>query len=114
MGDPQITVQLSQRQFSESPHELLLAALGSCTALTLKAYADRKAWALRDVRVSLKGEHTDAGFVITRHLVLDGDLDVEQRQRLVEIAGKCPVHKTLVGEIVINTTEGDWSPAIER
>jgi putative redox protein len=106
MSDATITVQLSQRKFQESPHELLLAALGSCTALTLKAYADRKAWPLRDVRVTLTGAHTEAGFVITRHLVLDGDLDAEQRHRLVEIAGKCPVHKTLVGDIVINTTEG--------
>ena len=88
-----------------APHELLLAALGSCTAMTLKLYADRKAWPLRDVRVSLKGEHTEAGFVITRQLVLDGDLDAEQRQRLVDIAGRCPVHKTLVGQIVINTSE---------
>ena len=86
-----------------SPHELLLAALGSCTAMTLKVYAERKGWPLRDVRVSLDGAHTDAGFVINRRLTLDGELDAEQRQRLIEIAEKCPVHKTLTGGIVINT-----------
>ena len=88
-----------------TPHELLLAALGSCTAMTLKVYAERKGWPLRDVRVNLTGENADGGgYVISRTLTIDGDLDAEQRQRLVEIADKCPVHKTLVGEITINTT----------
>lgn len=86
------------------PHELLLAALGACTAMTLKVYAERKGWPLRNVQVTLDGAHTEAGFVITRQLSLDGDLDAEQRQRLLEIADKCPVHKTLVGRITINTT----------
>ena len=87
-----------------TPHELLLAALGSCTAMTLKVYAERKGWPLRDVRVALSGAHNDGGFVITRQLSIDGDLDAEQRQRLLEIADKCPVHKTLLGEITINTS----------
>lgn len=87
-----------------SPHELLLASLGACTAMTLKVYAERKAWPLKDVRVTLNGSHVDGGFVITRHLAIEGDLDDEQRQRLAEIADKCPVHKTLLGEITINTT----------
>lgn len=88
-----------------TPHELLLAALGSCTAMTLKVYAERKGWTLRNVHVDLTGANSDAGYVITRVLTLDGDLDAEQRQRLVEIADKCPVHKTLIGEVIINTSE---------
>ena len=80
-----------------APHELLLAALGSCTAMTLKVYAERKGWPLRDVRVTLNGATTDGAFAITRQLTIDGDLDAEQRQRLLEIADKCPVHKTLAG-----------------
>jgi putative redox protein len=88
-----------------SPHELLLAALGSCPATKPKVYAERKGWPVRDVRVELSGAHSDAGFTITRTLRIDGDLDAEQRQRLLEIADKCPVHKTLVGEIRIDTSE---------
>jgi putative redox protein len=89
-----------------APHELLLSALGSCTAMTLKVYAERKGWPLRDVRVLLNGEHVDGRFVIARTLQLDGELDAEQRLRLTEIADKCPVHKTLTNQIVINTTAG--------
>ena len=87
-----------------APHELLLAALGSCTAMTLKVYAERKGWPLRDARVVLKASTTDAGFVIARQLTLTGDLDADQRQRLIEIADKCPVNKTLSGTITIQTT----------
>lgn len=88
-----------------APHELLLAALGSCTAMTLKVYAERKGWPLRDVRVILNGATSETGFTITRQLQIDGDLDDGQRQRLVEIANKCPVHKTLAGDITITTME---------
>lgn len=88
-----------------APHELLLAALGSCTAMTLKVYADRKGWPLRDVRVILNGASSETGFTITRQLQIDGDLDQEQRRRLIEIADKCPVHRTLTGDITISTAE---------
>jgi len=87
------------------PHELLLAALGSCTAMTLKMYAGRKEWPLTDVRVTLNGSRTDSGFAISLQVQLTGELDAEQRQRLLEIAGKCPVHKTLVGDVAIAITE---------
>jgi len=87
-----------------APHELLLAALGSCTAMTLKVYAERKGWPLRNLHVELNGATGATGFVITRVLTFDGQLDGEQRQRLIEIADKCPVHKTLSGHISIQTT----------
>ena len=89
-----------------TPHELLLSALGACTAMTLKVYAERKGWPLRDVHVTLNGANADGRYVISRQVTLDGDLDAEQRQRLVEIADKCPVHRTLTGEITVTTTEG--------
>lgn len=87
-----------------APHELLLAALGSCTAMTLRGYAERKGWPLRDLHITLNGEHGEEGFVITRELMMEGELDAEQRQRLLDIANKCPVHKTLSGTVTIHTT----------
>jgi putative redox protein len=94
-----------------SPHELLLLALGSCTSMTLKLYADRKGWPLRSAEVRLTLERvrreapgpTGDAVVIHRTIQLEGDLDADQRQRLLEIAGKCPVHKTLTGEIDIRS-----------
>jgi putative redox protein len=86
------------------PHELLLAALASCTAMTLKVYAERKGWPLQNVSVTVNGATTDAGFVITRQLDMTGALDGDQRQRLIEIADKCPVHKTLSGKVTIQTS----------
>lgn len=83
------------------PHEFLLTALGLCTSMTLKLYADRKGWALRHVEVKVSGKHEAGVFQMDREIKLDGDLDEEQRSRLLEIAGKCPVHKTLTGEITI-------------
>jgi len=88
-----------------APHEFLLAALGACTAMTLRMYAERKGWPLRDAHVTVNGAGSDGRFVITRQIALTGELDAEQRQRLLEIAGKCPVHKTLAGEIEIVTIE---------
>jgi putative redox protein len=87
-----------------APHELLLAALGACTASTLKVYAERKGWPLTNVQVRLNGATGESGLAITREITLEGQLDAEQRQRLIEIADKCPVHRSLTGEISITTT----------
>lgn len=86
------------------PHELLLGALGACTSMTLRLYAERKGWRLATVHVALTGEAVDGKYAITRKITMVGDLDAEQRQRLLEIADKCPVHRTLTGEVVIQTT----------
>jgi putative redox protein len=86
-----------------APHELLLAALATCTSMTVKVYADRKGWVLRRAEVTVEGAHEDGAFVMRRRVALDGDLDDEQRARLLEIAQKCPVHKTLSGTIRIAT-----------
>ncbi len=97
------------------PYDFLLAGLGACTAMTIRLYADKKGWPLRRVRVSLdhdKVHATDCSDCETREgkvdeivktITLEGDLDAEQRQRMIEIADKCPVHRTLHSEIKIRT-----------
>jgi putative redox protein len=84
-----------------APTETLLAALGACEAITLRLYAARKGWALRDVRVRLSASTVDGVFVITRRLEVEGELDEAQRARLHEIANRCPVQRAITGEVRI-------------
>jgi putative redox protein len=97
------------------PYDLLLAGLGACTSMTLRLYAERKKWPLERTTVELRHERVHAedcedcetkdGKIdrIERRLKLEGDLDDEQRRRLVEIADKCPVHRTLTSETKVET-----------
>jgi len=86
-----------------APDELLEASLASCTAITVRMYADRKQWSLDGVDVAVKLERVDVKTVFTRNITLKGNLDTEQKERLLQIAKLCPVSKTLAGSIEINT-----------
>jgi putative redox protein len=98
-----------------TPYDFLAAALGTCTSMTVGLYARRKSWPLKKITVRLRHSkvhaadcaqcETKEGYLdrIEADIELEGDLSEEQRSRLLEIANKCPVHKTLTSEIDIRT-----------
>jgi putative redox protein len=86
-----------------SPQELLLASLGSCTAITLRMYIDRKMWIVENIKVNVELFEVDGATSIKRQLSFEGELSEEQRNRLVQIADACPIHKMLTGKIIIET-----------
>ncbi|PYK32292.1 MAG: hypothetical protein DME57_00455 [Verrucomicrobia bacterium] len=98
-----------------SPYDLILAALGSCTSMTIGLYARKRKWPLENISVSLRHSkihaqdceecETKEGRIdqIEMEIHLDGALSDEQRAKLMEVAGKCPIHQTLTHEINIKT-----------
>ena len=105
------------KDLGPTPYDFLLMALGSCVSMTIRMYADRKGWDLEAVEVHLNQQReyakdceeceSEDGFVhfIEKEVKLLGNLDETQRARLLEIADKCPVNKTLLNEIKISTKE---------
>ncbi len=99
-----------------TPYDLLLAGLGACTSMTVRMYANLKGWPLERVEISLRHTRihaedcahceTTKGWIshIDRTITLVGDLDDTQRQRLLAIAERCPVHQTLTSEVDVTTT----------
>ncbi len=99
-----------------SPYQFLTTALGACTAMTMRMYADRKGWEVDEIRVHLNHDkrHSDDCADcesstakidhFDRIIEIDSQLDEKQLQRLLEIANKCPVHRTLEGDVKVNTT----------
>ena len=87
-----------------NPFELLLAALATCTTATLKMYADRKGWVIKNINITLSMEENDTSQYIKRRIKVEGDFTEEQLKRLLLIAEKCPVHKMLSSPNKIETT----------
>jgi putative redox protein len=94
-----------------APFEYLMAALGACTAMTLRMYAERKGLPLRSVSVGLRHDRIDVDGVkkerVVRTISLDGDLAPEERGRLLEIANRCPTHRALLQPLVIASELAD-------
>jgi putative redox protein len=86
------------------PHELIEAALGACTSITVQMYANHKGWNLKacDATVKFIQENSE-GIVMERSLTLEGDLDESQKERLLQIAEKCPIHQLLTRGVKIDT-----------
>jgi putative redox protein len=87
-----------------SPQELLAASLASCTAITIEMYADRKGWDIGEVVVDVDYEPAQRGSPTKFHMTVElpKELPEDQRERLLQIAARCPVHRTLEGEVMFD------------
>ncbi|MEO1147000.1 MAG: OsmC family protein [Cyanobacteria bacterium J06638_22] len=101
------TVDMEGNDAGPKPTELLLGSLGACKAITLKMYAGRKGWPLERVDVALTEEKAGDRPQIQAALHLEGNLSEEQKERLLVIADKCPIHKMLSASVDIHTVLAD-------
>ena len=100
------STELGGLDVGPAPYQLLCSALCACTAITLRMYAERKAWPLRGVQVDIRYIGAGADGAIARVLTLEGELDDAQRARLADIAERTPVTLTLKRGLAITTTLG--------
>lgn len=98
-------LEMGGRDLGFSPTELLASSLAACTSATLRMYADKKGWDLKEVKLEIDLDWDDKTnkTVISRKIQLLGSLDENQRERLFKVANACPVHKMLTNPIEINT-----------
>lgn len=94
-------IELGGKNLGPDPFKLLLASLGSCTAITLRMYINRKKWDISQIKIDLSSSKEDEIFIINRTLSFQGSIDEKQLARLHEIADRCPVHKVLTQKIEI-------------
>jgi putative redox protein len=87
-----------------APDELLEASLASCTAITLRMYADRKQWPVETIEVKVRLERMEGKTLFTKTIHITGNIDEAQHQRMLQIAEACPVSKTLLGNIEIKAS----------
>lgn len=99
---------LGSNDIAPDPHDLLDSALAACTALTLELYLRRQGWPVTSLQVKI--DHTETRntggpveYKVQREIVVTGDLTEERRARLLEVAGKCPIHRVLEGQVSIST-----------
>lgn len=98
-----VSTALGGDDLGPDPHDLLDASLGACTALTVLMVARRKQMPVDDVQVSVTHVEADGLYTLTRQIKLVGDLTTEQREYLLGIANKCPIHKALHGRFEVAT-----------
>jgi putative redox protein len=98
-----VGVDVGGEDSGPEPHDILAAALAACTTLTVTLYAKRKGWALDEIKVAIQHGQEGDTYALHRQIDYIGQLSVEEKARLTDIANKCPVHKTLSGKIAITT-----------
>jgi putative redox protein len=95
---------LGGRDTGPDPFELVMAGLGACTSMTVRMYAERKGWPVQRVVVTVRqADPVDGRTRFVRQIAIQGEIDGDQRRRLVEIANKCPVHRALEAGAHIET-----------
>lgn len=103
MDEPEVT---GGKDLGPDPYSALLASLASCTLATLRMYIDRKGWDIPEINIAVNAQQElDGEFetIFSRQITFSTDISIEQKERLIQIANKCPVSKILKGKITMRT-----------